>query len=58
MVYPRCCVLSATQVEEMVMRNDTKKGGAVSPCASIALNPMSLSIVGKKTGSDEKPTLH
>jgi hypothetical protein len=41
----------------MVTRNDKKKGGAVRPCALIAVKPMSLRIVGRKTGSDEKLTL-
>ena len=42
----------------MVTRNERKKGGAVSPWESIVSKPMSFKIVGKKTGRDEKPTLH
>lgn len=55
-VHPLCCVLSATQVGKMVIRKDRKKGGAVSPCASTALKPMSFMIVGRKTGREENPT--
>lgn len=58
MVYPRCCVLSATHVETIVTRNERKNGGAVRPCESIALKPISFSIVARKTGREEKPTLH
>ncbi|KAL8645171.1 MAG: hypothetical protein Q9226_007418, partial [Calogaya cf. arnoldii] len=32
-VIPRCCVLSAIYAEMMVTGNDSKKGGAVKPCA-------------------------
>ena len=48
-VYPLCWVLSATQVEKIVTRKETKNGGAVSPWESIALKPMSFNIVGKNT---------
>jgi hypothetical protein len=41
----------------MVQRNDAKKGGAVRPCALIAVKPISLRIVGKNTGREEKLTL-
>jgi hypothetical protein len=44
-------------VVEIVTKNDKKKGGAVRPCALIAVKPMSLRIVGKNTGRDEKLTL-
>ncbi len=57
MVMPRYCVLSATQVEAMVTRNERKKGGAVSPWALTKEKPMSFKIVGRKTGSEKKPTL-
>lgn len=56
MVYPLCWVLSATQVEKIVTRKERKKGGAVRPWESTALKPISFSIVGRKTGRDEKPT--
>ena len=36
----------------MVTRNERKNGGAVRPWESIALKPMSLKIVGRKTGCD------
>jgi hypothetical protein len=58
-------------VVAMVTRNDRKYGGAVSPWALTAVNPtvwsasylqmvknpLSLRIVGKKTGRDAKLTL-
>lgn len=36
-------------VEEIVTRNDKKKGGAVNPCESMLENPISSKMVGKKT---------
>ncbi|KAI5293591.1 hypothetical protein KEM52_005394, partial [Ascosphaera acerosa] len=56
-VYPRCCVRSATHVDAIVARKLAKNGGAVSPCALIDVNPMSFRMVGRKTGSEEKLTL-
>jgi hypothetical protein len=44
-------------VVAIVQRNDAKKGGAVRPCALIAVKPISLRIVGKNTGREEKLTL-
>lgn len=41
----------------MVLRKARKYGGAVRPCELIELNPMSVRMVGRKTGSDEKLTL-
>ena len=40
-----------------MIKNEMKKGGAVSPWESIALKPISVRIVGRKTGSEEKLTL-
>jgi hypothetical protein len=48
---------SATQVVAIVARKEAKKGGAVRPCALMAVKPISLRIVGRKTGSEEKLTL-
>ena len=56
-VNPRCCVRSATHVVAIVARKEAKKGGAVRPCALMAVNPISFRMVGKNTGSDEKLTL-
>jgi hypothetical protein len=58
MMMPRCPVLSAINVLEITTRNDKKYGGAERPCASIAVYPISVRTVGKKTGSDENETLH
>lgn len=41
----------------MVQRNEAKNGGAVRPCALMAVKPISLRMVGKKTGREEKLTL-
>ena len=57
MVRPRCWVLSAIQVENIVTKKDKKNGGAVRPCALTEENPISCKTVGRKTGRDEKPTL-
>lgn len=54
---PRCWVRSAIHVVRIVRRNDKKNGGAVSPCASTFVKPISERIVGRKTGSDAKLTL-
>jgi hypothetical protein len=56
-IRPLCCVLSAIQVVPQVSKNDRKKGGAVNPCAFTAEKPISLRIVGRKTGREEKLTL-
>jgi hypothetical protein len=50
---PLCWSLSATQVEKMVTKNARKNGGASRPCALTAVNPMSLRMVGRKTGREE-----
>jgi hypothetical protein len=44
-------------VVPIVQRKEAKNGGAVRPCALIAVKPISLRIVGKKTGREEKLTL-
>ena len=54
---PRCWSRSASQVVAIVVINDAKNGGAVRPCALTAVKPISLRIVGRKTGRDEKLTL-
>lgn len=41
----------------MVIRKETKYGGAERPCALIAVKPIWVSIIGRKTGKDEKLTL-
>ena len=48
-MYPLCWILSARYVESIVIRNDRKNGGAVRPWEWIAVNPISCSIVGRKT---------
>lgn len=54
---PRCWMRSATQVLAIVAMKDARKGGAVRPWALIAVKPISLRIVGRKTGRLEKLTL-
>jgi hypothetical protein len=56
-VNPRCWMRSATQVVAIVARNEAKNGGAVSPWALMDVKPISLRMVGRNTGRDEKLTL-
>jgi hypothetical protein len=44
-------------VVPIVTKKERKYGGAVRPWEWIAVKPMSLIIVGRKTGSEEKLTL-
>ena len=55
---PRCFVLSAIHVDKIHIMKDKKYGGAARPCASIDVKCIPVRIVGRKTGSDEKLTLH
>jgi hypothetical protein len=44
-------------VVTIVARNEAKNGGTVSPWALMAVKPISLRMVGRNTGREEKLTL-
>jgi hypothetical protein len=48
----------AMYVEAITTMNARKYGGADKPCEWIGEKPISLSMVGRNTGREEKETLH